>query len=91
MSLFCAGLVRRCALCAIAFAALAMAASVPVSAATEVKWSQWKTTEVGEKFMAEFATELPSIDSPALPPNEAEVEKLLNAAPCYGIVMLPPK
>jgi len=54
MSLFFAGLVRRCALGALAFAALAMAASVPVSAATEVKWSQWKTTEVGEKFMAEL-------------------------------------
>src|SRR5258706_8201253 len=54
MSLFCAGPVRRCALSALAFAALAMSASVPVSAATEVKWSQWKTTEVGEKFMGEL-------------------------------------
>src|SRR5437762_13593019 len=28
--------------------------STPALAATEVRWSQWKTTEVGEKFMAEF-------------------------------------
>ena len=28
--------------------------STPTLAATEVRWSQWKTTEVGEKFMAEF-------------------------------------
>src|SRR5213075_2573991 len=28
--------------------------STPTLAATELRWSQWKTTEVGEKFMAEF-------------------------------------
>ena len=28
--------------------------STSTLAATEVRWSQWKTTEVGEKFMAEF-------------------------------------
>jgi quercetin dioxygenase-like cupin family protein len=43
-----------------------------------------------EKFMAEFATELPSPASPPLPPSPAEIEKLLSVAPKYGIVMLPP-
>src|SRR5947208_15979038 len=28
--------------------------SMSALAAAEVRWSQWKTTEVGEKFMAEF-------------------------------------
>ena len=42
-----------------------------------------------EKFMAEFATELPSADSAPVPPSSAEIEKLLQAAPSYGIVMLP--
>src|SRR5437762_14151162 len=28
--------------------------STSTLAATEVRWSQWKTTEVGEKFMAEL-------------------------------------
>ncbi len=41
-----------------------------------------------EKFMAEFATELPSADSPPLPPSPAEIEKLLRVAPDYGIVVL---
>jgi multiple sugar transport system substrate-binding protein len=50
MSLFFAGLVRKCALCA-----LAVAASASVSAApTEVRWAQWKATEVGPKMMAEL-------------------------------------
>lgn len=43
-----------------------------------------------DKFMAAFATELPSLDSPALPPSPAEIEKLLRVAPDFGIVMLPP-
>ena len=43
-----------------------------------------------DKFMAEFAVELPSADSPAPPPSPAEIEKLLSIAPRYGIVMLPP-
>src|SRR4051812_47540801 len=53
MSVFFAGPVRRGMFGALAFAALAMAA-LPATAATEVKWSQWKTTEVGDKFMAEL-------------------------------------
>jgi quercetin dioxygenase-like cupin family protein len=43
-----------------------------------------------EKFMAEFATELPSPDAPPIPPQPGEIEKLLSVAPRYGIVMLPP-
>lgn len=43
-----------------------------------------------ERFMAEFATELPSPDAPPLPPSPAEIEKLLRVAPGYGIVILPP-
>lgn len=44
-----------------------------------------------EKFMAEFAIELPSPDSPPLPPQPGEIAKLLSVAPKYGIVMLPPQ
>ena len=44
-----------------------------------------------EKFMAEFATELPSPDSPPLPPSPQEIAKLLSVAPKYGIVLLPPQ
>jgi hypothetical protein len=40
--------------------------------------------------MAEFATELPSPSAAPLPPSPAEIEKLLEVAPNYGIVMLPP-
>lgn len=43
-----------------------------------------------EKFIAEFATELPSPDSQPLPPSPAEIGKLLGIAPKFGIVMLPP-
>ena len=43
-----------------------------------------------DRFMAEFATELPSPDSPPLPPSPAEIGKLLSIAPKYGIVLLPP-
>jgi hypothetical protein len=42
-----------------------------------------------DKFMAEFAVELPSPDAPAVPPTGTELEKLLRIAPDYGIVMLP--
>ncbi len=43
-----------------------------------------------ERFMAEFATELPSADAPPLPPAPEEIEKLMAVAPRYGIVLLPP-
>jgi quercetin dioxygenase-like cupin family protein len=43
-----------------------------------------------EKFMAEFAVELPSPDAPPVPPSGDEIAKLLEVAPRYGIVMLPP-
>lgn len=43
-----------------------------------------------DRFMAEFATELPSPAAPPLPPAPGEIEKLLSIAPRYGIVMLPP-
>jgi quercetin dioxygenase-like cupin family protein len=43
-----------------------------------------------DKFMAEFAVELPSPDAPPVPPSSGEIEKLLALAPNYGIVMLPP-
>ncbi|MGB8170701.1 MAG: cupin domain-containing protein [Chthoniobacteraceae bacterium] len=43
-----------------------------------------------EKFMAEFAVELPSPDAPPVPPSGNEIAKLLEVAPKYGIVMLPP-
>ena len=52
MSRFLTGLVRSIALIVLGIAALASTPSV--AAPTEVRWSQWKTTEVGEKFMAEF-------------------------------------
>ena len=43
-----------------------------------------------EKFIEEFATPLPSFDAPALPVTPTEIEKLLAAAPKYGIQILPP-
>lgn len=43
-----------------------------------------------DRFMAEFATELPSPDSAPIPPSPAEIEKLLALAPKYGITILPP-
>ena len=43
-----------------------------------------------DRFMAEFATELPSPGAPPFPPSREEIEKLLELAPKYGIVMLPP-
>jgi quercetin dioxygenase-like cupin family protein len=42
-----------------------------------------------DQFMAEFATELPSSDSPPLPPTPEEIEKVMRLAPKYGIEMLP--
>ncbi len=47
-----AKLVRKSALCVFGVAMLVSTAAT--AAPTEVRWSQWKTTEVGEKFMAEF-------------------------------------
>lgn len=53
-----ARLVRKSATRALAIATVAAfasaLASTAASAATEVKWSQWKSTEVGQKFMDEF-------------------------------------
>lgn len=43
-----------------------------------------------EKFMMEFATELPSPDAPPIPLSPAEIEKLQRLAPDYGIVVVPP-
>ena len=43
-----------------------------------------------DRFMAEFATELPSPAAPPLPAAPGEIAKLLSIAPRYGIVMLPP-
>ena len=52
MSPLLASLVKRCALCV--FGAAAVISTAASGAPTEVRWSQWKTTEVGEKFMTEF-------------------------------------
>jgi len=43
-----------------------------------------------ENFMNEFATPLPSFDSPPLPVTPKDIEKLLAVAPQYGIEVLPP-
>lgn len=43
-----------------------------------------------ENFMKEFAQPVASFDSPAIPPSKDEVDKLLAAAPKYGIQILPP-
>jgi quercetin dioxygenase-like cupin family protein len=43
-----------------------------------------------EKFMAEFATELPSRNAPPVPPAAEDIEKLIRLAPQYGITLLPP-
>lgn len=42
-----------------------------------------------DRFLAEFATELPSADAAPLPPSPTEIEKLIRIAPDYGIVLLP--
>ena len=43
-----------------------------------------------EKFMKEFATELPSRDAPPAPPTAEDIEKLTRLAPQYGITLYPP-
>src|SRR4030095_7789970 len=64
--------------------------STSTLAATEVRWSQWKTTEVGEKFMAEFKAAfekdnpditLTLVDSPL---TAFQGEKAAGRAPLAG-------
>jgi quercetin dioxygenase-like cupin family protein len=43
-----------------------------------------------ENFIKAFAQPVASFDSPAIPVNPQEIEKLLAAAPKYGIQILPP-
>jgi hypothetical protein len=43
-----------------------------------------------ENFVKEFAQPVPSFDSPAIPLTEDETNKLIGAAPKYGIQILPP-
>jgi len=43
-----------------------------------------------DEFLLEIATELPSADSPPIPPTEADIAKLLETAPKYGIHIVPP-
>lgn len=43
-----------------------------------------------DEFILEFATELSSADSPPIPPSEAEIGKLLEAAPKFGMHIVPP-
>jgi len=43
-----------------------------------------------ENFVKEFAQPVASFDSPAIPASKDEVDKLLAAAPKYGIQILPP-
>jgi multiple sugar transport system substrate-binding protein len=52
MSSFFASGIRNGALCVVAAAALMSTAAS--AAAAEVRWAQWKTTEVGEKMMTEL-------------------------------------
>jgi hypothetical protein len=40
---------------------------------------------------AETGTELPLADSPPLPVSDGEIDKILEIAPRYGLLMLPPK
>jgi quercetin dioxygenase-like cupin family protein len=42
-----------------------------------------------ENFIKEFAKRVPSFDSPAIPPGKDEVDRLLAAAPKYGLQILP--
>jgi quercetin dioxygenase-like cupin family protein len=44
-----------------------------------------------ENFVKEFAQPVASFDSPAIPASKDQVDKLLAAAPKYGIQILPPK
>lgn len=43
-----------------------------------------------ENFVNEFAHPLPSFDSPAIPMDQKEIEKLGAVAPKYGVEILPP-
>jgi len=43
-----------------------------------------------ENFFNEFAQPVASFDSPAIPASKHEVDKLLAAAPKYGLQILPP-
>jgi quercetin dioxygenase-like cupin family protein len=43
-----------------------------------------------ENFFNEFAQPVASFDSPAMPTSKDEVDKLLAAAPKYGLRILPP-
>jgi quercetin dioxygenase-like cupin family protein len=43
-----------------------------------------------ENFFKEFARPVASFDSPAIPASKDEIDKLLAAAPKYGLQILPP-
>jgi quercetin dioxygenase-like cupin family protein len=43
-----------------------------------------------ENFVKEFAQPVASFDSPAIPVDQKEIDKLLAVAPKYGIEILPP-
>ena len=43
-----------------------------------------------EKFFAEVGVPLPSADSPPLEPTAADLARLMEAAPRYGLTLLPP-
>jgi hypothetical protein len=43
-----------------------------------------------EHFLAEFARPVPSLDSPPLPVTPAELDRLLEIAPRFGIHICPP-
>ncbi len=43
-----------------------------------------------ERFLAEFATPVPSFASPPAPVTPADIGKLLTVAPKFGIELLPP-
>jgi len=42
-----------------------------------------------ENFVNEFAQPVPSFDSPPIPVSQNEIDKLLAAAPNYGVQILP--
>jgi multiple sugar transport system substrate-binding protein len=52
MSSFFASAVRNCALCVVA--AVVLTSTAAFAAPAEVRWAQWKTTEVGEKMMTDL-------------------------------------
>ena len=43
-----------------------------------------------DQFLAEFAQPVSSFDSPPVPVTPADIQKLLEVAPKYGIEILPP-